>query len=237
MTSTHPAGVTLSDYLDHALPLAERAGMDDHLAACDECRALVASLRGVESAVASLTPLEPPGRAWDRIERAIRQEHVRRQTPRWLWLGAAAVLALATFTGLKIADAGRHPALSPAEAPAGAPAATAQSVEAELAQAERHYQNAIAGLEQIANSEKGTLDPQTAATLANGLAVVDQAISESRAALRTQPGSEPAQTSLIDSFKAKMALLQDTVALIGDIRNGHEAGAARIVSGLKQKGT
>jgi hypothetical protein len=66
--------------------------------------------------------------------------------------------------------------------------------------------------------------------------VIDQAISESRAALRTQPASEPAQESLVENFKAKITLLQDTVALINEMRKGNDAGAARIVSGLKPKG-
>jgi hypothetical protein len=114
-------------------------------------------------------------------------------------------------------------------------APTAQSVEAELRQAEEHYQKAISGLEQIAKTEKGELDPRTADTLQANLAVVDQAISESRAALRAQPNSEPAQQSLLASFKAKIGLLQETVALINEMRKGNEAGAARIVSGLQQQ--
>jgi hypothetical protein len=110
------------------------------------------------------------------------------------------------------------------------------AIEAELRAAEQHYEKAISGLEQIAKSEQGALDPRTAATLQKNLAVIDQAISESRAALRVQPTSEPAQQSLIENFKTKIALLQDTVALINEMRKGNEAGAARIVSGLKQKG-
>jgi hypothetical protein len=114
--------------------------------------------------------------------------------------------------------------------------AAAQSVEAELRQAEDHYEKAIKGLEQIANAEQDVFDPKTAATLQKNLAVIDQAISESRAALRAEPANEPAQESLLESFKAKMGLLQDTVALINEMRKGNDAGAARIVSGLKQKG-
>ena len=123
-----------------------------------------------------------------------------------------------------------------APAPAVASDASAQSVEAELRQAEDHYEKAIKGLEQIANAEQNVFDPRTAATLQKNLAVIDQAISESRAALRAQPASEPAQQSLLESFKAKMGLLQDTVSLINEMRKGNDAGAARIVSGLKQKG-
>ena len=64
----------------------------------------------------------------------------------------------------------------------------------------------------------------------------DEARQARRAAVRAQPSSEPAQQSLIENFKTKIGLLQDTVALINEMRKGNEAGAARIVSGLKDKG-
>jgi hypothetical protein len=204
-------------------------------------------------------------RAWSRLERAIKMEREHgapspqsrpldgargrqqdaggpagagRYRRYAAWLAAAAAILVATTVGMRFAPA-RH-----ADAPAarGASAAitadeAAQSIETELRQAESHYDKAIKGLETIANSEQGELDPKTAATLQKNLAVIDQAISESRAAVRAQPASEPAQQSLIDGFKTKIGLLQDTVALINEMRKGNEAGAARIASGLKQKGT
>jgi len=156
------------------------------------------------------------------------------------WLAAAAALVLATMIGLRYTP-GQSPsgARSQTTASGGAQVSAgdaAQSVENELRQAEAHYENAIKGLEQIANAEQNALDPRTAATLQKNLAVIDQAINESRAAIRSQPASEPAQQSLMENFKTKIALLQDTVALINEMRKGNEAGAARIVSGLKQKG-
>src|SRR5207237_6875473 len=105
----------------------------------------------------------------------------------------------------------------------------AASIEAELRQAEAHYEKAIKGLEQIASAEQNALDPRTAATLQKNLAVIDQAITESRAAVRSEPASEPAQQSLLENFKSKIGLLQDTVALINEMRKGNEAGAAQIV--------
>jgi Putative zinc-finger len=150
-------------------------------------------------------------------------------------LAAAAVVALATAVTLWLAPFGtgsggvEHAGVETAGTEA------AQAVEAELRQASEHYEKAIKGLEQIANAEQGALDPRTAATLQQNLALIDQAINESRAALNTQPNSEPAQQSLIDNFKTKIGLLQDTVALINEMRKGNEAGAARIVSGIKQK--
>jgi len=248
MTTPHPDGVTLNDYADDALPSGAAAEIASHLAGCGECRATVDGLRAVRAAVRRLPPLPPRVDVWDRIERSMRAAGAVRRAPSAFarrfggqapWLAAAAALVLATLVGLTVADLRRQPAAPPA-ATAGADAATAQSVQAELLQAEQHYQKAIAGLEQIADAEKGELDPQTASTLEKSLTVIDQAISESRAALRSQPASEPAQASLLESFKTKISLLQDTVALINEMRKGpgdNVAGAARVVTGLKQKGT
>jgi anti-sigma factor RsiW len=235
MTSNHPDGVTLDDYVDDVLSPSERAAVEAHLAACDGCRELVAGLRSVVAAVSTLKPVEPPRAAWSRIEQTIRGQRRVTRGPLWPWLAAAAVLVMATFAGLKLAGVWQtRPSSSTA---AMAPAADAEAVEAELQLALQHYQNAVAGLERIASAGKGSLDPQLASTLEKNLAVVDQAISESRSALKAQPDSEPAQQSLLESFKSKIALLQDTVALINEMRKGNDAGAARLVTGLKQKGT
>jgi putative zinc finger protein len=155
----------------------------------------------------------------------------------WMAVAAAAVVVLAVLMASRPWRFASGPDAPADGAQAGATSGDpAQAVEAELRQASEHYEKAIKGLEQIANDGQGTLDPRTAATLQKNLAVIDQAITESRAALRTQPNSEPAQQSLIENFKTKIGLLQDTVALINEMRKGNEAGAARIVSGLKQKG-
>jgi anti-sigma factor RsiW len=259
----HPSETALNDYIDGALDARERAGVEQHLESCAECRRTVDDLGDIRRAAAGLELREPPVRAWTRIERAIKLEaelrpstqrpqhsqrnialrarQALRSTSGKVWLAAAAVLALATVVGLRVMP-GRDRAIGPAATSPGASTsaatstAAAQSVETELRQAEDHYEKAIKGLEQIANAEQNVFDPRTAATLQKNLAVIDQAISESRAALRSEPASEPAQQSLMDNFKTKMALLQDTVALINEMRKGNDAGAARIVSGLKQKG-
>ena len=240
----HPSETAIHDYVDDTLSAFDRAAVERHLSGCGECRALVDDLHEIRRATRSLERREPPVRAWTRIERAIQLEAEERATrpPRgsravWLGLAAAAVLVIATVVGLRfLPRAGGNGAAIQRAGGTMSSEATAQSIEAELRAAETHYENAIKGLEQIANAGTGTLDPRTAATLQKNLSVVDQAISESRAALRVEPTSEPAQQSLIDSFKTKMALLQDTVALINEMRKGNEAGAARIVSGLKPKG-
>jgi hypothetical protein len=64
--------------------------------------------------------------------------------------------------------------------------------------------------------------------------VIDQAIEESRVALRTEPASQVAQENLFEAFRRKIGLLQDTIALMNEMRQGDEAGAARIVENLKK---
>jgi len=100
--------------------------------------------------------------------------------------------------------------------------------------AEQHYTRVIASLEQIARTERTTLDTPVAAVLDENLAVLDHAIGESREALKTEPTSELAQESLFEALRSKIALLQETIALINEMRKGNQDGAARIVSGMNQ---
>ena len=170
---------------------------------------------------------EPPVRAWSRLERAIRMEREHARAIEGLGRATSSpVRPRPDATGVRdVARRGRRAHASPRWSAcgtrrrvtstrrrprtpgAGAPITAndaAQSVETELRQAEAHYEKAIKGLEVIANSEQSELDPRTAATLQKNLAVIDQAISESRAAVRAQPASEPAQQSLIEGFKTKI---------------------------------
>jgi anti-sigma factor RsiW len=250
----HLDDILIGDYVDGSLDGARHAEVDRHLEACAECRQLVADFDEIRRVAGPLEFRDPPARAWQRIERGIDFESKSRgaeSTPAdvlarlkgsssaLVWLAAAAALVLATWVGVRYAGRSNAPAATEAShQSAAAPSGemSAEAVEAELRAAESHYDAAIKGLEQIAKTEQNALDPATAATLQKNLAVIDQAITESRAAVRAQPNSEPAVSSLMDNFKTKLALLQDTVALINEMRKGNEAGTARIVSGLKQKG-
>ena len=91
-----------------------------------------------------------------------------------------------------------------------------------------HYEKAIAALEQVANQSDSPLDAEVMATVRQNLAVIDKAIDDSRTALRSQPESQLAQESLFDAFRRKVSLLQDTIALMNEMRKGNQAGAARI---------
>jgi len=123
---------------------------------------------------------------------------------------------------------------APAEASTQAPGDPVASVVTELEAAASHYDKAIQELEQIAKSDGGALDPQLAGVLQKNLQVIDQAIGESRAALKAQPASADAQDSLFDAMRSKVTLLQQTVELINEMRKGNQAEVGRLIQGLNQ---
>jgi len=126
-----------------------------------------------------------------------------------------------------------HAELTVAE-PAARPADPVASVQAELQLATEHYEKAIKQLEEIARSDDSALDPQVAAVFQKNLEVIDQAIDESRSALQTQPASATVQEGLFDAMRSKVALLQQTVELINEMRKGNQAEAGRLIQGLNQ---
>jgi len=155
---------------------------------------------------------------------------------RTAWLAAAAALLMITTAGImsltRPAETDNDP--QAVAEPAATPTDPVASVQAELQLATEHYEKAIQQLEQIARSDDSALDPQVAAVFQKNLQVIDQAIGESRAALQTQPASAAVQEGLFDAMRSKVALLQQTVELINEMRKGNQAEAGRLIQGLNQ---
>ncbi len=86
----------------------------------------------------------------------------------------------------------------------------------------------------MANASDSPLDPELMTTLKANLGVIDQAINDSRTALKAQPANQLAQESLFEAFRRKVALLQDTIALMNEMRKGNQAGAARVAESLNK---
>ena len=234
---------SIADFVDGSLDPARQRALERHVEGCAACRALVADLKSIQAAAFTLDRVELPPHLWPAVQARVAGDarHARRGAllafpgPRVIaWWAAAAALLLATTFGIYtvMRPVDRH-AGEVAEAPAD-PADAVASVQAELQAAEEHYDKAIQGLEQIARTESGALDPQVAAVLQKNLQVIDQAIGESRAALEQQPASADAQESLFDAMRSKVALLQQTVELINEMRKGNQAEAGRLIRGLNQ---
>lgn len=240
----------LVDFVDGRLDPADQRKLERHLEVCDNCSALVTDLRTIRAAAFMLDRHEPAPQAWTRLQAAVAAEPApkgrllaipgalgRRSFSaggNWpVWLGAAAALVLATVLGLLPLMSRDTGPVAPA-ANAGEPEISVESVAAEFEAAEKHYQKAIDDLQTIANQDNGELDPQVASVLQKNLTVIDQAISENRAALKSQPASANAQDGLFDALRTKVALLQTTVELINEMRKGNQAEAGRKFQTLSQ---
>jgi anti-sigma factor RsiW len=240
---------TLVDLVDGRLDGAGQRDVERHLEGCGNCRALVEDLRTIRAAAFMLDRREPKAETWSKVQAAIAAEPApkgrllemgsRRMGGRtnWaVWLGAAAALILATVIGvlplMNRAETGHDDSAEAGAAAAGE--VTVESVTAEFEAAERHYQKAIDDLQTIANKDTGELDPQVAAVLQKNLTVIDQAISESRDALKAQPANASAQSGLFEGLRTKVALLQQTVELINEMRKGNQAEAGRRAQTLSQ---
>lgn len=233
------------------LPPAEVEAIDAHVEVCPTCRALTADLRMLQHDVRLIGAEGPPPHVWARIADRLQERPVERGigaaiavTPShaaapisWRGLAVAASLALVVGVSLfllrqSLFRDGREVPTTVA-APMRAPSLV-ETIEFELDQAAEHYERAIAGLEQVASAGDSPLDPALTATLRENLGIIDAAIAESRDALRAEPTSELAQQSLFDAFRRKVALLQDTIALMNEMRKGNQAGATAIASGLNK---
>jgi Putative zinc-finger len=232
---------SIDDLVDGALAGPARADLEAHLSACPACTALVEDLLVVSRAARSLPQLGPPEGSWDRISAAVTAMAAPEVVgPSWrqrlavpLAIAALLLAAIAITLLVRRDRAGVPAAAAVSPSPAPQPAADLGSIEYELRQAEAHYENAIGKLEGLAK-DRQSLDPNVAADLQKNLLVIDRAIGESRAALSAHPTSERAQESLFEAFRSKIGLLQDTIALINEMRKGNQAEAGRIAEGLSK---
>ena len=201
----------IAELVDGTLDAARQAALERHVASCADCRALVADLKSIQAAAFTLERREPPARVWTAIRERVAAEPApdtrgrvlawpRTRTAWGVWMAAAAALLLATTVGI-MSILNAPPSHQEERAAAPAEPANIESIQAEFQAATEHYEKAIQGLEQIAKTQTGDLDPQVAAILQKNLQVIDQAIGDSRAALNLQPTSSDAQDSLFDAMR------------------------------------
>ena len=208
----------LSEYIDDGIRGEERAAMEAHLRVCRECRSIADDLASLRAAAASLETLIPPARVWQRISAATVAAPPRRGSQWFTWQPVAA-MAMTAVLAVGLWRVGSL--LQPGETTAPAP--TTESVLLD-SDPEAHYTVAIAQLEEATRTDQEVLDPQTANAMNAGLMVIDEAITESRAALRSEPQSESARQSLFAALRRKVALQQEMLTLIDDVRRDNQEG-------------
>jgi hypothetical protein len=207
----------ISEAVDGTLDQAAQAELDTHCRACADCRELLSDLIDIRAAAATLDRVTPSPAVWTAISAKIDTPRSplgvsslgrEGRAPSWKQLAAAAalvtVLGAAAWFGLSL-----RPSNGGSE-----PVAELARAASELQLAEQHYLNAIASLEQLTVRKDTALDPAIAADIAQSLSSIDRAIADTRAALKTDPNSFVAQTSLLEALRMKVALLQETVSLM-----------------------
>jgi anti-sigma factor RsiW len=228
----------IGDYVDGSLDEAAQASLEAHLSGCARCRAMAADFATIRRASVALESHVPPPQVWHRISSALERK------PRpifgaggaWWQSFAAAAGAITIVVSLSWTAGRLSPIASErnqlASATTGSGAEPAVSIAVEYERAAQGLTSTIEGLERLAAVDGTELDMETRDVLQANLTVLDGAIGESREALLKEPENDVAQESLFEALRSKVALLQDTIALINEMRKGNQEGAARIVSGL-----
>ena len=247
----------LSLFSDGLLSPEEHAAIRTHVRQCPDCGGVLADLERIVTTARQLGPVAPPEHVWLQVAGSVRLTGAHSDTaaakpvpvrsPVWQWIGLAAALVLITFgvwlfqgpaetppgSAATSASSGSNAAPEP-----GAAVATAGSLEAvndQLDLALDHYSKAIAELEAIATSGDDAMGVQVATAVKGNLTAVDVAIAESRAALTTNPESEPARDSLFEALRRKVTVLQAAASLINEMRQGDSEGAARAAEELRKE--
>ena len=235
---------SIHETVDGTIGSIRRAELEMHAAQCDACRALLEDLQRIHDAAAALPMVEAPDRAWLQIAGRLRQEgRIRQETVAEAakraylpWLAAAAAVILAVGSAVMLLRPGT-PSAPPAVAstpvastPAPSDTKSVETVQNEVDAAQQKYEQAIAELEKVAKANQTALDSSTSATIDKNLGILDQAIAENRAAVKSEPASVAARETLFEALRQKVSLLQDTISLINEMRKGNNAGAAQLVN-------
>jgi putative zinc finger protein len=222
----------LSDYLDgEEMGAAERAAIEAHLAACGSCRTTLAELREVAARAAALPDAAPAVDLWagvaDRLTpstsvRAFVRPRLRRFSFTLPQLVAAGLALMVLSGGLvwvaRLGDprASLPPAVAQVEVPR---VEHEEPSPARVAFADSNYDQAVVDLEKMLEAGRSRLDPETVRILEDNLRTIDQAIEQSRKALRADPANVYLNNHFAASRNRKLALLRRASALT----MGHES--------------
>jgi len=231
---THDAVIDrLSEYLDgEDMSTADRAAVDAHLAVCSECRTTLDELRAVASLARQLPDSGPSTELWpgviDRIETTSRivsfAPAPRRRFTFTLPQLVAASLALMVLSGsmVWIARSDNPSARFPPVVALVAPGndVTETPVFAPASFVDMYYDQAVADLEKTLADGRNRLDPETVRIIKENLLSIDQAIEQSKKALRADPANVYLNTHFAAYRNRKLALLRRATALAAHDNSG-----------------
>ena len=217
----------LNDYADDLLPASERVRVEQHVAACAECRREWVALRELlDLTAAAPRSIEPPSDDWTalRAELERRKEVVlpssgRHAHPAWrrrAMLAAAALALVASSSAVTaIVMRGRAPA-EVAVAP-GTQRVDSPALPVAYSATEADYLRTVAELAEALEAQRPSLAPSTIATVERSLRVIDDAIAEARDALANDPGNRVLVDILSANYERKLELLKRAAELSSHI--------------------
>ncbi len=189
----------LDEYLGGGFDPEHRAALVAHLSTCAECRAEHDTAVWVRQRTSQLPRTIAPSRdLWDGIAPRLIRPARRYSVPLW-GLAAAAVLLVAasTTTTLWLTRA-------------SSPTASA------FAGSEAGYLSATLELTELYGRARETMSPETRAVLERNLDVIEQALSEARAALRSDPANRVLEAIVATAYRRKIEFLERATMLDRD---------------------
>ena len=183
---------------------ADRSALAAHTTSCDECRLDRDAAERIRAALSMLPAgVEPPRDLWPDIHRRL-----DRRTAAWHPSARPALLAAAVAL-LAVSGSITVRLLQRPHAQRSAPAAVTRPPASE----EVEFVAGAAALSEALASREATLAPRTVAILRRNVAVIDEAIRESREALAQDPSNAVLTALLRATHRQKLDLLQRAVAL------------------------
>ena len=219
----HEIEPRLDDYVDGALSGTDREAVETHLSACQACRGVVGELRSLLTTASALPREEQPARdLWPGVRSALESEGAGGggkvvvgpwRRPALLAVAAVFLVVVSVSVTLVIQKRlGGAPAVTAQEVTtpeAGAPPAALASFRA----AEPEYIRASDELMALYDRSRDQLAPETVAAVEKNLDIINQAITDARAALEADPGNRRLGHVATAMYERKVDLLRHLTRL------------------------
>jgi hypothetical protein len=215
----------ISRTVDGELVPRRAARLERHLAACGECRALLADLRKIVDGAAGLAAPEPSEKVWRNVRVGLEAGTLRPSAegarldrrplfgsslPAWRYAGAAVLAVVLVVSGIVV---GRRWGRQDLRFAAAGPEAGEAYTLAKLDEAERYYQQAITSLSQAFAAGKRGLAPEVVELFERNLLVIDATIQACRGAVLAEPDDLEARNYLMAAYTKKVTLLDSALDL------------------------
>lgn len=225
----------INEYLEGTLSSEGEASLRQHIEECGRCLTLLSDFETITRQAKELPKTAPSDRVlFNALSRFREQSSARAATPvrhlGWRPSLATASMVLASTVIILIAAGLFYyrpwkGTLDPEKA------AIDQVTLLKLDEAQGHYEEAIKALSDASAAQHGNLDPEVKRIFQANLAVVEKSIEECRQAVKSDPRDMEAQSALMDSYKEKVQLMTELVA-VQSTSEGAEASGSETESGI-----